>query len=151
MVEITESSAMMDPDRAQQVLWDLHTRGLRVAIDDFGTGYSNLSRLREFPVEILKIDRTFVMDVDTDPQAGAIVTAFIELGRGMGMTTLAEGIETEGEWRFLTERGCGLGQGYYFSKPVTGDEIVERHRTGRVVAEAAPGSEQLVADPVGDP
>ncbi len=135
MVEITESSAMMDPDRAQQVLWDLHTRGLRVAIDDFGTGYSNLSRLREVPVEILKIDRTFVMNVDSDPQAASIVTAFIELGRGMGMTTLAEGIETEGEWRFLAERGCVLGQGFYFSKPVSGDEIVERHRSGRIVAE----------------
>jgi diguanylate cyclase (GGDEF)-like protein/PAS domain S-box-containing protein len=135
MVEITESSAMMDPDRAQEVLWDLHARGLRVAIDDFGTGYSNLARLREVPVEILKIDRTFVMNVDTDPQAASIVTAFIELGRGMGMTTLAEGIETEGEWRFLKERGCALGQGFYFSKPVPGDEIVERHRSGRIVAE----------------
>ena len=136
VVEITESSAMMDPDRAQQVLWDLHTRGLRVAIDDFGTGYSNLSRLREVPVEILKIDRTFVVDVDTDPQAASIVSAFVDLGRGMGMTTLAEGIETEGEWRFLREHGCELGQGFYFSKPVTGDEIVERHRTGRIVAPA---------------
>ncbi len=135
MVEITESSAMMDPDRAQEVLWDLHARGLRVAIDDFGTGYSNLARLREVPVEILKIDRTFVMNVDTDPQAASIVTAFIELGRGMGMTTLAEGIETEGEWRFLKERGCALGQGFYFSKPVPGDEIVERYRSGRIVAE----------------
>jgi diguanylate cyclase (GGDEF)-like protein/PAS domain S-box-containing protein len=134
MVEITESSAMMDPDRAQQVLWDLHARGLRVAIDDFGTGYSNLSRLREVPVEILKIDRTFVMNVDTDPQAASIVTAFIELGRGLGMTTLAEGIESEGEWRFLADRGCTLGQGFYFSRPVPGDEIVERHRSGRIVA-----------------
>ena len=134
MVEITESSAMMDPDRAQQVLWDLHTRGLRIAIDDFGTGYSNLARLREAPVEVLKIDRTFVMNVDSDPKAASIVTAFIDLGRGMGMTTLAEGIETEGEWRFLAEHGCTLGQGFYFSKPVTGDEIVERHRSGRVAA-----------------
>jgi diguanylate cyclase (GGDEF)-like protein/PAS domain S-box-containing protein len=150
VVEITESSAMMDPDRAQRVLWDLHMQGLRVAIDDFGTGYSNLSRLRELPVEILKIDRTFVMNVDTERQAGAIATAFIELGRGMGMTTLAEGIETAGEWRFLTERGCGLGQGYYFSRPVTGDEIVERHRSGRIVAESVEPSDQLVADPVGD-
>ena len=134
LVEITESSAMMDPDRAQRILWDLHAGGLRVAIDDFGTGYSNLSRLRDVPVEVLKIDRTFVMDVDSDPQAASIVTAFIELGRGMGMTTLAEGIETEGEWRFLAERGCTLGQGFYFSKPVPGDQIVERHRSGSVVA-----------------
>ena len=105
-----------------------------MAIDDFGTGYSNLSRLRDVPVEVLKIDRTFVMDVDSDPQAASIVTAFIELGRGMGMTTLAEGIETEGEWRFLAERGCSLGQGFYFSKPVPGDQIVERHRSGSIAA-----------------
>jgi diguanylate cyclase (GGDEF)-like protein/PAS domain S-box-containing protein len=134
VVEITESSAMMDPDRAQQVLWDLHVRGLRVAIDDFGTGFSNLSRLREAPVEILKIDRTFVMNADTDPQAASILTAFLELGRGLGMTTLAEGIETEGEWRFLTDRGCVLGQGFYFSRPVPGDQIVARHHSGRIVA-----------------
>ena len=134
IVEITESSAMMDPDRAQRILWDLHAGGLRVAIDDFGTGYSNLSRLRDVPVEVLKIDRTFVMNVDSDPQAASIVTAFIELGRGMGMTTLAEGIESEGEWRFLAERGCSLGQGFYFSKPVPGDQIVDRHRSGSVVA-----------------
>jgi diguanylate cyclase (GGDEF)-like protein/PAS domain S-box-containing protein len=134
VVEITESSAMMDPDRAQRVLWDLHTRGLRVAIDDFGTGYSSLSRLREVPVEILKIDRTFVSGVDDDPQAASIVTAFIELGRGLGMTTLAEGIETEAEWHFLRERGCVLGQGFYFSRPVPAEEIVERHRTGQIVA-----------------
>ena len=80
------------------------------------------------------------------------MTAFIELGRGLGMTTLAEGIETEGEWRFLAERGCGLGQGYYFSRPVPpATRSSQRHRTGRVVAETASGSGQLVADPVGDP
>jgi diguanylate cyclase (GGDEF)-like protein/PAS domain S-box-containing protein len=124
VVEITETSAMMDPDRAQEILWDLHHGGLKIAIDDFGTGYSSLSRLREVPVEILKIDRTFVSGVDKDEQAASIVSAFIELGRGLGMTTLAEGIETEGELRFLVEHGCALGQGFLFSRPVPPEEII---------------------------
>ena len=125
-VEITESSAMRDPERAHTVLWDLHARGLRVAIDDFGTGYSSLSRLRSFPIDVLKIDRSFVSHLDEDPQAAHIVGAFIQLGRGLGMTTLAEGIETEGEWRFLAEHGCELGQGYFFSRPVPAEEITAR-------------------------
>jgi EAL domain-containing protein (putative c-di-GMP-specific phosphodiesterase class I) len=130
MVEVTESSAMRDPERAHAVLWDLHSRGLRVAIDDFGTGYSSLSRLRQLPIDVLKIDRSFVREVDREPQAATIVAAFIQLGQGLGMTTLAEGIETEAEWRFLAERGCELGQGYFFSRPVPADEIVARYRAG---------------------
>ncbi len=124
VVEVTESSAMMDPDRAQEILWDLHGSGLRIAIDDFGTGYSSLSRLREVPVEILKIDRSFVSGVDQDPQAASIVSAFIELAGGLGMTTLAEGIETLGELDFLISRGCQLGQGFLFSRPVPPEEII---------------------------
>ena len=132
MVEITESSAMRDPDRAHAVLWDLHARGLRVAIDDFGTGYSSLSRLRHLPIDVLKIDRSFVSAVDTDPQAATIVSAFIQLGQGLGMATLAEGIETEGEWRFLAERGCELGQGFYFSRPVPAAELTARFAAGEI-------------------
>jgi diguanylate cyclase (GGDEF)-like protein/PAS domain S-box-containing protein len=124
LVEITETSAMMDPDRAQQVLWDLHAGGLRIAIDDFGTGYSSLSRLREMPVNVLKIDRSFVSGVDRDPQAASIVSAFLELSRGLEMETLAEGIETEEELAFLRERGCLLGQGFLFARPVPPEEII---------------------------
>jgi EAL domain-containing protein (putative c-di-GMP-specific phosphodiesterase class I) len=132
MVEITESSAMGDPDWAHTVLWDLHARGLRLAIDDFGTGYSSLSRLRSLPVDVLKIDRSFVSEVDRDPQAGKIVAAFIQLGQGLGMTTLAEGIETEREWRFLTEQGCELGQGDHFGRPVPGEIIMSRVLSGEL-------------------
>jgi diguanylate cyclase (GGDEF)-like protein/PAS domain S-box-containing protein len=124
LVEITETSAMMDPDRAQQILAQLHDGGLKIAIDDFGTGYSSLSRLREMPVNVLKIDRSFVSGVDGDAASGSIVSAFLELARGLGMTTLAEGIETEAELAFLTERGCQLGQGFLFSKPVPPEEII---------------------------
>ena len=124
LVEITETSAMMDPDRAQEILWDLHRGGLRIAIDDFGTGYSSLSRLREMPVDVLKIDRSFVSNVESDGQSASIVGAFLDLARGLGMTTLAEGIETPGELGFLRERGCMLGQGFLFSKPVPPEEII---------------------------
>jgi diguanylate cyclase (GGDEF)-like protein/PAS domain S-box-containing protein len=123
-VEVTESSAMMDPDRAQEILWNLHRAGLQIAIDDFGTGYSSLSRLREVPVEVLKIDRSFVSGVDLDPQAASIVSAFIELASGLGMITLAEGIETIGELDFLISRGCQMGQGFLFSRPVPPEDII---------------------------
>jgi EAL domain-containing protein (putative c-di-GMP-specific phosphodiesterase class I) len=124
VVEVTESSAMIDPDRAQEILWELHRGGLRIAIDDFGTGYSSLSRLRAVPIDVLKIDRSFVSGVDADPQAASIVTAFIELATGLGMTTLAEGIETQGELDLLISRGCEMGQGYLFSRPVPSEEII---------------------------
>lgn len=124
LVEVTESSAMIDPDRAQEILWDLHRGGLRIAIDDFGTGYSSLSRLREVPIALLKIDRSFVSGVDRDPEAASIVSAFIELARGLGMITLAEGIETRGELDFLISRECRLGQGFLFSRPVPPEEII---------------------------
>jgi diguanylate cyclase (GGDEF)-like protein/PAS domain S-box-containing protein len=128
IVEVTESTAMTDPDRTLRILWDLHARGLRLAIDDFGTGYSSLSRLKHMPVDILKIDRTFVREAHADEQAGNMVKAIIQLAEGLGMTPLAEGIETAQEWRFLVESGCRLGQGYYFCKPVPAADVLARHR-----------------------
>ena len=104
-IEITESAAMSDPDRTQRVLRELHERGLRLAIDDFGTGYSSLSRLKYMPVDILKIDRSFVKDIPGTPTRPAMVRAIIQIGRSLGMTPLAEGIETEEQWRFLVDAG----------------------------------------------
>jgi EAL domain-containing protein (putative c-di-GMP-specific phosphodiesterase class I) len=127
-VEITESTAMTDPDRTQQILEDMHGRGLQLAIDDFGTGYSSLARLKHMPVDVLKIDRSFIRDVDSDRDAASMVSAMIALAQNLGMTALAEGIETDAEWRFLADRGCALGQGYYFSRPVPADEILALHR-----------------------
>jgi diguanylate cyclase (GGDEF)-like protein/PAS domain S-box-containing protein len=127
-VEITESTAMTDPDRTLAILDELHDRGLKLAIDDFGTGYSSLARLRHMPVDVLKIDRMFVREVHTDPQSASMVSAIIALAQNLGMEALAEGIETEEEWRFLADRGCPYGQGYYFSRPVPADEILAMHR-----------------------
>jgi diguanylate cyclase (GGDEF)-like protein/PAS domain S-box-containing protein len=131
-VEITESTAMHDPDRIIDVLQRFHDQGIRLAIDDFGTGYSSLSRLRYMPVDVLKIDRTFVRDVHSDPQSASMVSAIVALATNLGMQPLAEGIETEAEWRFLAERGCALGQGYFFSKPVAPEQILAMYRRSRL-------------------
>ncbi len=127
-IEITESAAMNDPDRIVELLHRFHDRGVRLAIDDFGTGYSSLSRLRYMPVDILKIDRAFIKEVHTDPQSASMVSAIIALASNLHMTPLAEGIETEEEWRFLVDRGCTFGQGFLFSRPVPPDEIVALYR-----------------------
>ncbi len=127
-VEITESTAMTNPDRTLGILHELHARGLRLAIDDFGTGYSSLARLRYMPVDILKIDRSFVRELDRDEQNASMVSAMVALASNLGMTPLAEGIETEDEWRALMERGCERGQGFFFSRPVPPDEILAIHR-----------------------
>ncbi len=123
MVEITESTAMADPDRTQRILSELHAWGLSLAIDDFGTGYSSLARLKHLPVDILKIDRSFVRDVHRDTGLASMVQAMIQLARGLGMTPLAEGIETAGELEFLRAHGCPVGQGFYFARPVPAEEI----------------------------
>jgi EAL domain-containing protein (putative c-di-GMP-specific phosphodiesterase class I) len=123
VVEITESAAMRDPERTQRVLEEMHSRGLRLAIDDFGTGYSSLARLRNLPVDVLKIDRRFVHDVPDDPDAASMVKAIVGLAHSLSMQPLAEGIETEEQRRFLIEHGCLLGQGFHFSPPVPASQI----------------------------
>jgi diguanylate cyclase (GGDEF)-like protein/PAS domain S-box-containing protein len=123
IVEITESTAMADPDRTQKILAELHAWGLRLAIDDFGTGYSSLARLKHLPVDILKIDRSFIRDVHRDTGLASMVQAMIQLASGLGMTPLAEGIESVGELEFLRAHGCPVGQGFYFAKPVPAEEI----------------------------
>ena len=123
MIEITESAAMTDPDRTTRILRELHERGFGLAIDDFGTGYSSLSRLKQMPVTTIKIDRSFIRDLPGDPHSATMVAAIIGLARTLGLVPLAEGIETPEQLRFLTDRGCPLGQGYHFSPPVPAPEI----------------------------
>jgi diguanylate cyclase (GGDEF)-like protein/PAS domain S-box-containing protein len=122
-VEITESAAMADPLRTDPVLTELVAAGIEVAVDDFGAGYSSLSRLRTMPVQVLKIDRTFLQAVPHDAQATAIVTAIIELARALGMQAVAEGVENEQQRAFLVQRGCPLAQGYLLGRPVPAEEI----------------------------
>jgi EAL domain-containing protein (putative c-di-GMP-specific phosphodiesterase class I) len=124
VVEVTESAAMADPDRTQRVLEDLRASGLAIALDDFGTGYSSLSRLKDMPVDVLKIDRAFVRDVDTDPELAGMVRAMIELAESLRMVPLAEGVETAGELEFLRANGVRLAQGFFLARPSPAEEIV---------------------------
>jgi EAL domain-containing protein (putative c-di-GMP-specific phosphodiesterase class I) len=123
VVEVSESSAMVEPDRTQAILHDLHEKGVKLAIDDFGTGHSSLSRLTEMPVSTLKIDRAFVRDIPASTHANAIATTIIQLARNIGAEALAEGIETAEQCEFLKREGCTLGQGFLFSPAVPADEV----------------------------
>ena len=125
VVEITESTAMTDPERTREILQTLHDAGFKIAIDDFGTGYSSLARLKHLPIDILKIDRSFVSDAHLDHDAGTMVQAMVQLAKNLGMTPLAEGVETVEELAFLRALNCPLGQGYLFSRPVPAAGIEE--------------------------
>jgi diguanylate cyclase (GGDEF)-like protein/PAS domain S-box-containing protein len=122
-LEITESMLMADIDSAKQTLHRLRRLGVRLAIDDFGTGYSSLSYLKQLPVDIIKIDKTFVDQVDTDADDVALVDAVVGLGQALKMQTVAEGIETDGQWAMLRRIGIDHGQGYLFGRPSTPEDI----------------------------
>jgi diguanylate cyclase (GGDEF)-like protein/PAS domain S-box-containing protein len=123
MVEITESAAMASPNRNDAIIDMLENRGLSIAIDDFGTGHSSLARLNQLHVNTLKIDRTFVRDVPEDAHAATLVSAIIQLAHTLGLTPLAEGVESAAQRQFLIEQGCRYAQGFYFSRPVPAEQI----------------------------
>jgi diguanylate cyclase (GGDEF)-like protein len=122
-VEITESAIMSDPRRAQKILGRLRDMGVGVAIDDFGTGYSSLVSLKQLPVTTLKIDKSFVMNMESDRDDNAIVRSTVSLGRNMGLHVVAEGVETVGAWNQLKEMGADFAQGYHLSKPLPPDQF----------------------------
>jgi EAL domain-containing protein (putative c-di-GMP-specific phosphodiesterase class I) len=117
-LEITESALMRDADEAVLVLQEFTKLGIHVEIDDFGTGYSSLSYLQRFPVECLKIDRSFVDDLDLRSDNAAIVRAIIGLGSSLGLTIIAEGVERQAQVEKLQALGCSLAQGYLYARPV---------------------------------
>jgi diguanylate cyclase (GGDEF)-like protein len=122
-LEITETVLMDDPQRASKVLQRLKQWGIRIAIDDFGTGYSSLGYLRSFPIDRIKIDRSFVSACLTDPSGAAIVTAIISLAHSLGITTIAEGVETEAQRVFLQQQGCDEFQGFLMGQPMAPETI----------------------------
>ncbi len=124
-LEITEGLLMYDVEAAIKILQKMKNRGISIAVDDFGTGYSSLNYLQSFPIDKLKIDKSFVMDLATKPNNASIVKTIITLGHNMGMTVIAEGIETLDQLNFLKEHHCNEGQGYYYSKPITSDQVVK--------------------------
>ncbi|MEO7125793.1 MAG: EAL domain-containing protein [Nakamurella sp.] len=122
--EVTESLLMNDPVEAATTLAALREGGFGISLDDFGTGYSSLAYLKSFAVDTIKIDRSFVMDIATDPRDRAIVAAVTRLGHALGLTVLAEGIETDAQRTCLIDLGCDLAQGYHFGRPMPAAEIM---------------------------
>jgi EAL domain-containing protein (putative c-di-GMP-specific phosphodiesterase class I) len=116
---------MADADAARQRLEALRQLGVGLAIDDFGTGYSSLSQLRRFPVDTLKVDRSFVLALTEDPAAAALLQAVTALGAALGLAVTAEGVETAAQLVRVRELGCDRGQGYYFARPVPARAMTE--------------------------
>ena len=140
-LEITESLLMTDREIAVQALSELRMQGISISIDDFGTGYSSLGRLKSLPLDTLKIDRSFITDVTTDPNSASLVLALVTLAHNLGLKVIAEGVETEEQLKFLKLIRCDEYQGYLLSKPVPRSEILElvKRRSG-----VSPGSPTAV-------
>ena len=144
-LEITESMLINDIEKTVETLTRMNEMGIQISIDDFGTGYSSLSYLKRFPIQTLKIDRSFVRDIVTDKNDLTIVTAIIAMAHSLEMKVIAEGIETKDQLKFLIEKECNYYQGYYFSKPVEAEKIenlfkkphllpIKKNRTLRLVS-----------------
>jgi diguanylate cyclase (GGDEF)-like protein len=124
-IEVTESMMMRDVARAIRVLDAIRSRGIRIAIDDFGTGYSSMSLMKQFPIDTLKIDRSFVRDLPDDTEDRAIAQAIISMGQALGMTIVAEGVETVAQQTFLRAHGCDEMQGFLFSRPLVAEALAD--------------------------
>ncbi|MGA2322092.1 MAG: bifunctional diguanylate cyclase/phosphodiesterase [Solirubrobacteraceae bacterium] len=138
-LEITETVLMRNPDATADLLTKLNALGVRIAVDDFGTGYSSLAYLRQFPVDSLKIDRTFIADLVGSSEADALAHTLIQLGKALGLQTLAEGVEHRSQVRWLLREGCDLAQGFLFARPLTLDEVERFLHGQRGRAEACVG------------
>jgi EAL domain-containing protein (putative c-di-GMP-specific phosphodiesterase class I) len=124
-LEITESVLLVDNEATLETLHQLRKLGVRISMDDFGTGYSSLSYLRSFPFDKIKIDRSFVRDLASNPDSQAIIRAVTGLGNSLGMTTTGEGVETREELDYLRRQGCTEAQGYFFSRPKPARDVLE--------------------------
>jgi EAL domain-containing protein (putative c-di-GMP-specific phosphodiesterase class I) len=120
-LEITEGMVMQDSQRTARVLSEIKKLGIKLAIDDFGTGYSSLAQIKRFPIDTIKVDRSFIRNLPQDAEDKAITQAIIAMGKTLSLTVVAEGVETGEQEAFLREHSCDETQGYYFSKPVGSD------------------------------
>ncbi len=142
-LEITESMLMTDPARAEATLDRLSQIGLTLSVDDFGTGYSSLANLKRLPVDVIKIDKSFVMEMAVDASDAAIVRSTIDLAHNLGLRVVAEGVESEDAWRHLEALGCDYAQGYYLSRPLPADAATRLIRD-RGVSRPAPPALRVV-------
>jgi diguanylate cyclase (GGDEF)-like protein len=159
VLEMTEHVLIDDIDRAMTVLNDLKTLGIRIALDDFGTGYSSLSYLRRLPIDIVKIDQSFTADIGRMPTGEAMVSAVTNLAHAVGLTVIAEGIETQRQRETVRAIGCELSQGYFFARPMpatdiggqlTGYSVATVHEAGGSGWPRHPTSVAVLADPAAD-
>src|SRR5207237_2704311 len=148
-LEVTESMVMGNVSRAIKVLDAVQSRGIRLAIDDFGTGYSSMSLMKHFPIDTIKIDRSFVRDLPNDSEDQAIVQAIISMGRALGMTVVAEGVENAEQEAFLRTHGCDEMQGFLIATPLPARQMAERLRP-IVLPLAPPLQPEPEPDPVAD-
>jgi len=132
-LELTEGVVMQEAERAAQILKELKAMGVRLSIDDFGTGYSSLSYLKRFPIDRIKVDRSFVHDMILNEEDAEITRAIIGLGHGLGLKVIAEGVETQDQLKFLRWQKCDDMQGYYFSKPLPAGSFEELLQSGRTL------------------
>jgi EAL domain-containing protein (putative c-di-GMP-specific phosphodiesterase class I) len=130
---------MSNVEQAIAKLREIKGMGVRLAIDDFGTGYSSLAQLKRFPIDTLKVDRSFIRDIPENSEDKAIAEAIIAMGRTLGVTVVAEGVETAEQQKFLSGRGCEEMQGYYFSKPSHADQFARLLRGAAPSASAGGG------------
>jgi EAL domain-containing protein (putative c-di-GMP-specific phosphodiesterase class I) len=135
-LEITESMVMRDPEHAVKLLDRLKSMGVHLSIDDFGTGYSSLSYLKRFPIDSLKIDRSFIQDLPGDGEDAAITQAILAMAHSLRLEVIAEGVETAAQLHFLREHGCDEMQGYHFSKPLPAEDFLRLVRQPRPLAAA---------------
>jgi len=143
-IELTESIVMSDADRSIETLHKLTSLGLHIAVDDFGTGYSSIGYLKRLPVSILKIDRSFIIDLGTSTKSNAIVKAVISLAHSLGMSVVAEGVETEAQLSHLRDFGCDQYQGYLFSRPQPAVDIGALLRRGALPVEEGTDERRLL-------
>jgi EAL domain-containing protein (putative c-di-GMP-specific phosphodiesterase class I) len=139
-LEITESMVILNVERAVRLLAAIKSIGVRLAIDDFGTGYSSLAQLKRFPIDTLKVDRSFIRDIPGDAEDKAITEAIITMGKTLSLTVVAEGVETQEQETFLRRLACDQIQGFYFSKPIGPDQFAELLRQHRAGASPPPAS-----------
>jgi EAL domain-containing protein (putative c-di-GMP-specific phosphodiesterase class I) len=129
-LELTETVLLDDPDAAAARLTELRKLGVSMALDDFGVGFASIGALRRFPIDRLKIDRTFVAGIEPSKDDGGLVKSFVVLANSMGVAVVCEGIETAAQARILTALGCEFGQGYLFSRPLEPDDMEARLKSG---------------------
>ena len=147
MIELTESALVSDEDLNTDQLDQIQNLGVRVAIDDFGTGYSGLAYLRQLPVDAIKIDQSFVAEIETDPAASAVLAAIVHLAHVLNFEVIAEGAETRTQADLLRELECDYIQGFYFARPETQAAATEIARNGLVARPHSSPSDEVASYP----